>query len=57
MNLVGIVVPGERVAASPGRSVVFVNGVVAGVAVAADASVEEAVVPVAERVMEQVRLL
>ncbi len=54
MNLVGIVVPGDRVAASPGRSVVFVNGAVASV----DASVEtEVVVPVAERVMEEVRLL
>jgi ATP-dependent helicase Lhr and Lhr-like helicase len=30
MNLVGIVVPGERVAAVPGKSVAFVNGVVAG---------------------------
>ena len=55
MNLVGIVVPGERVAASPGRSVVFANGAVLG---AVDASVEaEVVVPVVERVAEQVRLL
>ncbi len=54
MNLVGIVVPGERVAASPGRSVVFVNGAVVSV----EASIEtELAVPVAERVMEQVRLL
>ena len=30
MNLVGIVVPGERVAAVPGKTVVFVNGVAAG---------------------------
>ncbi len=30
MNLAGIVVPGERVAAVPGRSVVFCDGVVAG---------------------------
>ena len=30
MNMVGIVVPGERVAAVPGKTVVFVNGVVAG---------------------------
>ena len=55
MNLVGIVVPGERVAASPGRSVVFVNGVVVG---AAEVSVEtETGVPVVKTVAEQVRLL
>ena len=30
MNLVGIVVPGDRVAAVPGRTVTFVNGFVAG---------------------------
>jgi ATP-dependent Lhr-like helicase len=30
MNLVGIVVPGERVAAVPGKTVAFVNGSVAG---------------------------
>jgi hypothetical protein len=30
MNLVGIVVSGERVAAVPGKTVAFVNGVVAG---------------------------
>ena len=55
MNLVGIVVPGERVAASPGRSVVFVNGVVAGMA---EVPVEmEAVVPFIESMAEQVRLL
>jgi ATP-dependent Lhr-like helicase len=30
LNLVGIVVPGERVAAVPGKTVAFVNGVVAG---------------------------
>jgi ATP-dependent Lhr-like helicase len=30
MNLVGIVVPGERVAAVPGKTVAFVNGVLAG---------------------------
>ncbi len=30
MNLVGIVVPGERVAAVPGKTIAFVNGVVAG---------------------------
>ena len=56
MNLVGIVVPGERVAASPGRSVVFVNGAVAGAAVAADAEVA-VVMPVVESAVEQVRLL
>ena len=28
MNLVGILIPGERVAAAPGRSVVFRNGMV-----------------------------
>jgi ATP-dependent helicase Lhr and Lhr-like helicase len=30
MNLAGIVVPGERVAAVPGKTVAFVNGIVAG---------------------------
>ena len=30
LNLVGIVVPGERMAAVPGRNVAFVNGVAAG---------------------------
>ncbi len=56
MNLVGIVVPGERVAASPGRSVVFANGVVAGVA--AEVAIEaETVLPLVEGVMEQARLL
>ena len=30
MNLVGIVVPGERLAAVPGKVVTFVNGAVAG---------------------------
>ena len=55
-NLVGIVVPGERVAASPGRSVTFVNGAVAGATVAAHSKIE-AVVPVVERVTEQARLL
>ena len=56
VNLVGIVVPGERVAASPGRSVVLVNGAVMGAMVAAEAKVE-AVAPVVECVAEQVRLL
>ncbi len=57
MNLVGIVVPGERVAASPGRSVVFANGVVAGLSAEVAVETEPALVPVVERVAEQVRLL
>jgi ATP-dependent Lhr-like helicase len=41
MNLAGIVVPGERVAAVPGKTVLFINGVVGGVAggVTADGAV------------------
>ena len=35
LNLVGIVVPGERVAAVPGKTVAFLNGVVAGQALPA----------------------
>jgi len=33
LNLVGIVVPGERVAAVPGKTVAFVNGVARGTAI------------------------
>jgi ATP-dependent helicase Lhr and Lhr-like helicase len=36
LNLVGIVVPGERVSAVPGKTVAFVNGVVAGQALPAE---------------------
>ena len=56
MNLVGIVVPGERIAASPGRSVVFVNGMVSGPTPVSEAEVE-GLAPVGESVAEQVRLL
>ena len=30
MNLAGIVIPGERVAAVPGRTVAYCNGLIAG---------------------------
>jgi ATP-dependent helicase Lhr and Lhr-like helicase len=40
LNLVGIVVPGERVAAVPGKTVAFMNGAVAGASATETAAVQ-----------------
>ncbi len=56
MNLVGIVVPGERVTASPGRSVVFVNGAVVGEVTGTEEPEAAISVPV-NLVIEQATLL
>jgi ATP-dependent Lhr-like helicase len=41
LNLVGIVVPGERVAAIPGRTVTFVNGTAVGAVALVPSGAEE----------------
>jgi ATP-dependent helicase Lhr and Lhr-like helicase len=65
LNLVGIVVPGERVSAVPGKTVAFVSGVVVGQAlppeaagptVASDEGVVAELFPVAPGILRQSRL-